>query len=88
MKIFRESNYVNTYKTLSIVVVFHGIIVGRLRQFIDYGSTILISIQKLFWPSIAFSSNIINTFLQLIFSGNIKNQIILKFYLEKIFCQV
>ena len=39
---------------MPIVKIFHGIIIGGLGHFIDYGSTILIYIQGLFWLSVAF----------------------------------
>lgn len=61
--------------------MFYGIITGMedtifrvLRGFIDYSSTILIYREVLSCRSVAFSSNIVSIFLQLIFSGNIMNQ--------------
>ena len=60
MKIFRETKFANKYKDLPIGIIFHRIIMGYLKYFIDYSSTILIYIQGLFCLSIAFSSNIVN----------------------------
>lgn len=53
-KIFRETTFANKYKDLPIGIIFHRIIMGYSKYFIDYSSTILIYIQGLFCPFIVF----------------------------------
>ena len=60
MKILRETKFGNKHTDLPNVIIFHGIIMGYLKHFIDYSLTSLICIQGLFCLSIGFSSNIVN----------------------------